>query len=763
LEDSKVSIVLTQKSLVDGLPSFAGKAICLDKDWARIASESDGNPVGQGNPEDLAYVLFTSGSSGRPKGVEISHRAVINFLDSMRERPGIKEQDTLLSVTTLSFDIFGLEIWLPLTTGAKVVIASEEVARDGKALAALMQQSGATLVQATPSTWRLLLESGWEGNPHLKILCGGEAWPAQMAERLVPICAELWNMYGPTETTIWSAVHQIRAGMPVLIGRPIANTEFYVVDSQLQPVPVGVPGELLIGGAGLARGYLNRPELTAEKFIAGRFHTDTESRLYRTGDVVRYRADGALEFLGRIDQQVKIRGFRIELGEIETVLRSHPGVREAVVVVREEREKHLVAYVVLAGEPSCSTAYLRDHLAQKLPAHMIPTAFSVLEKIPLTPNGKVDRKALSGAAYTRSERQSAQDLVLPKTLLEMQLLQIWQRILGSRNIGVRDNFFEIGGHSLLAVSIINEINKLLDVNVTIPIFFLNPSIQAIARTLEEKKNLNAVPTLVPLRPSHIEGTLYFVEASVGMCRLAERLVGAQASFAAVVPISAAVLEAAVEGRSLDLPNLETMAAPYAELIGTHRTSGPSVLIGHSFGGALAFEVAHQLQRQGKRVDIVVLLDASIRAPWWVRLKKLTYRRLWSATNWRLARVKSAAGHRARVLFTRSPSTPGPATSDSVRGQLYRPFATVPWEILQRVYAKASHSYRGRQLKSFGILFRAQETDRYEHFADMGWGGLFSEGLEIITTPGDHMTLFEDSNIDHLSRALQECLYRQVNR
>ncbi len=248
-----------------------------------------------------------------------------------------------------------------------------------------------------------------------------------------------------------------------------------------------------------------------------------------------------------------------------------------------------------------------------------------------------------------------------------------------------------------------------------------------------------------------------------MCRLAERLDAAQASFAAVVPISSAVLEAAVEGRSADLPNFEAMAAPYAELIGTHQASGPCVLIGHSFRGALAFEVAHQLQRQGKRVDIVVLLDASMRVPWWDRLKKLTYKRLWWAINWRLGRVRNAAVEWARALFPRSPHTPGPVTSDSVRGQLYRPFAAVPWEILHKILAKASHSYRGRQLKSVGILFRAQETDRYEHFADMGWGGLFSEGLEIITTPGDHMSLLEDANIDHLSQALQERLARLVNR
>ena len=325
LEDSKASVVLTQQSLVQGLPNFAGQTICMDTDWVRIASESERDVVDQVRPDNLAYVLFTSVSTGKPKGVEISQRAVVNFLNSMREVPGLKAGDTLLSVTTLSFDIFGLEIWLPLTSGAKVVIASEEVARDGKELAALIRRSGTTVMQATPSTWRLLLESDWEGDPQLKILCGGEAWPAQLAEQLLPRCATLWNMYGPTETTIWSAVHQVQAGMPVLIGHPIANTEFYVADSHLRPVPVGVPGELLIGGVGLARGYLHRPELTAEKFIAGRFRADVESRLYRTGDLVRHQADGTLEFLGRIDQQVKIRGFRIELGEIESVLRSHAG------------------------------------------------------------------------------------------------------------------------------------------------------------------------------------------------------------------------------------------------------------------------------------------------------------------------------------------------------------------------------------------------------------------------------------------------------
>lgn len=300
-------------------------------------------------------------------------------------------------------------------------------------------------MQATPSTWRILLESGWEGNPHLKILCGGEAWPPQLAEQLLPKCASLWNMYGPTETTIWSAVHAVGKGKPVLIGRPIANTQFYVVDSHLQPVPVGVPGELLIGGEGLARGYWNRPELTAEKFIADPFSTDAESRLYRTGDLVRYLADGTLEFLGRIDHQVKIRGFRIELGEIESVLRAHSGVSDAVVVIREEEgNQRLVAYIVPSEESDGRPAEWRDYLKAKLPDYMVPTAYVMLEKLPLTPNGKVDRKALPLPGHTTIQPQP--DSGVPRDMLEQQLTLLWEKILGVRHIGLSDDFFDLGGH-----------------------------------------------------------------------------------------------------------------------------------------------------------------------------------------------------------------------------------------------------------------------------------------------------------------------------
>ena len=353
LQETQAPVLLTHRSIADVLPSCQAQVVCLDDPKLQVevqglAADDCRISANRPDPTSLAYVLYTSGSTGKPKGVEICHRSVVNFLNSMRTLPGLGADDTLLSVTSPSFDIFGLEIWLPLSTGARVVIAREEVTRDGRELAALLQRSGATVMQATPFTWRLLLESGWDGNRHLKILCGGEAWSPQLAERLLPKCASLWNMYGPTETTIWSAVQRVQPGQPIVIGRPIANTQFYVVDTLLQPVPVGVPGELLIGGEGLALAYLNRPELTAEKFIANPFGSDPAIRLYRTGDLVRYLANGTLEFLGRVDNQVKIRGFRIELGEIEEALRQHPGVRDAVVIASEDTQddKRLLAYIV---------------------------------------------------------------------------------------------------------------------------------------------------------------------------------------------------------------------------------------------------------------------------------------------------------------------------------------------------------------------------------------------------------------------------------
>lgn len=350
IEDSELTVLLTQESLLGELPSTRAKIVVLDAEWDRIRQNSSENFADAVSADNLAYVIYTSGSTGKSKGVEVRHRALTNFLFSVQKEPGLGPDDVLLAVTTLSFDIAGLEIYLPLISGARVVIVDSEVAADGMQLKQRIADYAATVMQATPATWQMLITAGWEGQPGLKVLCGGEALSRELANELLARGVTLWNMYGPTETTIWSTTCRIKAvgDSPITIGRPMANTQVYLLDEYQRPVAIGVAGELHIGGDGLARGYLNRPQLTAEKFIPNPFSDDPDARLYKTGDLARYLANGEIECLGRIDYQVKIRGFRIELGEIESVLRQHAGVRESVVVAREEVEggRRLVAYVV---------------------------------------------------------------------------------------------------------------------------------------------------------------------------------------------------------------------------------------------------------------------------------------------------------------------------------------------------------------------------------------------------------------------------------
>jgi amino acid adenylation domain-containing protein len=412
LEDSGLGIIVTQQHLVKSIPPNDAFVICIDSDRGAIAGRSTTNPEVNIEPENLAYVIYTSGSTGRPKGVQICQRALINFLHSMRTQPGIEENDVLLSVTTLSFDIAGLEIYLPLMVGARLVMASHAAARDARLLATLLDDRQATLMQATPTTWRMLVDSGWQGREKLKMLCGGEALSGELAERLLKRGGELWNLYGPTETTIWSSIYKVdQAGATVPIGVPIANTNIYILDRTLQLMPSGSTGDIYIGGEGLARGYLNRVETTAETFIPDALSGESGARLYRTGDVGRYLSDGNIEYLGRADHQVKVRGFRIELGEIEAVLRRHEAIKDVVVVVREDArdDKRIVAYIVLnekTREDGALTAELRKLLKQKLPEYMIPSAFVELAALPLTPNGKIDRRTLAAPDQSQPAKQA---------------------------------------------------------------------------------------------------------------------------------------------------------------------------------------------------------------------------------------------------------------------------------------------------------------------------------------------------------------------
>ena len=501
--DAGLAALVTQSRHAECFDLRGRPVLALDRLTAELAVLPDTRPgrdAGAADPESAAYVIYTSGSTGRPKGVQVPHRAVSNFITGMQAEPGLSIDDRLVAVTTLSFDIAVLELLLPLSVGAEVILAGKDTVIDGVALAALLASSNATAMQATPASWRLLLEAGWTGRAGFKAMCGGEPLPPDLAQALLSRCGELWNLYGPTETTVWSTVMRVQAGQGALpdvhIGHPIANTQVWILDENGQPCPRGVPGEICIGGEGVTLGYLARPELTAERFLPDAF-ADTgkgfgtgiaSPTLYRTGDRGRWRADGQLEHLGRLDFQVKVRGYRIELGEIESQLLTHPSLTRAVAMAREDRpgDVRLVAYVVAAASTAPDDAALIVHLKQRLPDYMVPQHFVRLPAIPLLPNGKVDRKALPmpvASQPTAPVPAVAPAFAAPADALQAQVLKAMEEILGRPGLGMDDGFFEMGGHSLLAAQLCARLGRALEVSVPLRQLFDTPTARGLAEAL----------------------------------------------------------------------------------------------------------------------------------------------------------------------------------------------------------------------------------------------------------------------------------------
>jgi amino acid adenylation domain-containing protein len=770
--DAQIPFLVTQKGLLPELPEHQAQVLCIDAlDFAQPASPH----LCTASASDLAYVLYTSGSTGRPKGVQISHRALVNFLYSMRREPGLREEDILLAITTLSFDIAGLELFLPLIIGARVVIAPRDVTVDGPPLAKLIANCGATVMQATPATWRMLIDSGWQGDGRLKALCGGEAFGPDLTEQLLKRCGELWNMYGPTETTIWSTTERLLPGQIITIGRPIANTQVYILDGNAQPVPAGVTGELFIGGDGVAIGYLNRPELTRERFISNPLNSEPGDILYRTGDLARFRADGRIEFLGRGDHQVKIRGFRIELGEIEASLSRIDGVSRAVVVAREDTpgNKRLVAYVVpkvwkvgedqdtaavsIADDPSLpalDSAKLRAELRSNLPEYMIPSVYVFLESLPLTANGKVDRKALPRPNHSSGVAQSYE---APRGAIEEKLAGIMASILNVPRVGRGDSFFDLGGHSILAVTLFNEIDRVFGKRLPLATLFRSPAVEGLATALESGHDRSDEwPSLIPIQPHGSKMRFFCVHGAGGnvlLYRDLARHLGTEYPFYGLQ-------SQGLDGKASPLETVEAMADKYLREIRGLQPEGPYYLGGYCLGGTIAYEIAQRLRADRQEVVLVALLDtynfARMEPP---RL----FGYLWQKMEFHFGNLirlplRNWPGYfsnKLRVARDGELASLWKALRSVLRTNgAAHGFRSIEASV-QEVNDRAAEAYQPKPYAGRVALFKPQVNYYFYPDPQMGWGDLVTGGLPIVELPVNPHAMLVEPYVQILATRLKE--------
>lgn len=717
-------------------------------------------------PASLAYLLFTSGSTGRPKGVRIPRSALFNFLDSMARVPGMSADDRLLAVTTISFDIAALELLLPIWCGGTVVIATREQAADGWQLAELIQRHSITVMQATPATWQMLIDSGWSGTSGLKVLCGGEALQPGLASQLISRCGELWNMYGPTETTIWSSAQRIGPHAPDEVGGAIANTRLHVLKDDGTPALEDETGELWIGGAGVALGYLNQPALTAERFVCDPFSGEPGGRLYRTGDLVRKGSDGKIHFIGRVDNQVKVRGFRIELGEIEAHLARHDGVRQAIVVPRDgvRSEPELVACFIPEPPETAgpSTASLRDHCRRTLPDYMIPARFVPMASFPLTPNNKIDRGRLAGAEFETVENRVIEP---PATSAEEYLLAIWRDQFGGREFGVTDDFFEIGGHSLIAARIMARMQRGFGRTIPMVTFFEAPTVRKLASLLEDQDWSPRWTSLVPIKPTGNRPPLFCLHGVGGNILEFYDLVTYLSPDQPMYGIQAQGLD----GRSPRHRTVDEMADHYVgEIVGFH-PNGPFFLCGSSFGGIVAYEVAARLKRMGHEVRLLGMFDTF--APGYPKypestgkiLRKLFHLRTRIHLHWSnimLSREKQRDRYiREKAVRLRKRVVGN--TRKLLRRALTRVKRLLLPSAIRQVQAsgfEAHRAYQARPDDLHVVLFRASEQP-YGCIPDEsnGWQSFALGGVETLTIPGHHGAIMREPRVSQLSAALNRKL------
>ena len=705
LRDSGASIVLTSAD-----PPLAG-----DQPGAEVPVAGD----------QLAYVIYTSGSTGQPKGVGVPHRGVVSVLRAFATALDVGPDDVVVAVTTPSFDIAVLELLLPLVTGGRLVVGGPRAAADPEELAALVRDAGATLLQATPTTWRLLVESGWRGAPGLRALSGGETLPRDLADRLLERCGAAWNGYGPTEASIYATLARVAPSGRVTIGAPVDNVTAVVVDRWGLPLPPGVPGELWLGGPGVARGYVGRPDLTAERFVPDAFTGEPGGRLYRTGDLVRLLPNGELEHLGRIDQQVKVRGHRIEPGEVEAALRRHPGVREAVVAARDfaPGDTRLVAYVVREGQGGSD---YRTFVRGLLPDYLVPAAYVTLDQLPRTPSGKLDRAALPPPAPA-----AASHAATPHDGIEAELSAIWATALRVDRVGRHDDFFALGGHSLLATRVMEEVERRYGRGLPVAAIFQQGStVAGLAALVEAPARSTPVsPLLSPVRPDGSLPPLFVVEPDrAGLVALRHFL-----PFLDPEQPVLALLPRTLGGRFDREGSVEALAAELLEVLRAAQPRGPYRLSGYSFGGVLAHHLAGRLREAGEQVEFLALMDTM--AP------DLALRH---------SEPYMSGGTRVRRLLLTAPSRWPRMLWGAARRVGGRPPAANPDEFDAGGAVALLGRYRTAPCDAPLTVFSSRWQGRWARDAALGWPSVHAGPLAVQVVPGDHRTMLLQPQVNDLA-------------
>lgn len=762
LEDGAAKILFTEKKY-QGHYKTTSKEVYIEDVKANLDKFEPTQPENEVTGESLIYILYTSGSTGKPKGVQIRHRNLINLELGMAHLK-MTSDDVLLGITTISFDIFGVEMYLPFMNGATLIITDTVTAKDGRALLEILKTQDVTFFQATPYTWRMLVESGWKDPLPIKGITGGEPLTKDLASKIIPLCKELWNQYGPTETTIYSTIKHVTSIDDITIGKPVLNTQIYIVDENLNNLTDGSEGEILIGGDGVAIGYLNRPELNAEKFIDDKFTGIPGAKVYRTGDLGRFDTKGDIFCLGRTDHQVKIRGYRIEVEEIEYILSKQVNIKQVVVMPRSDMgpDMRLVAYITLKDVNEDSVQHLdewKQSLIDELPEYMVPDDFAIIDVVPITPNGKVDRKAMPNPTPFIVRHRNT--YVAPRTEAEKLVAGIWSEYMNIENIGIYDNFFELGGRSLVAVKIMARIEQETGKRFPLATLFEHSTVEKLALRLEVDPGAITWESLVPIKPQGTKMPIYIVHGAGLNVLLFNALAMNLDDDQPVYGLQAKSLN----GIDKPLDDMGEIAAGYVAEIVAKNPTGPYALAGYSLGGIIAYEMARQMKNEGRDVRMVAMFDTYV-----TQTKKFTPA-IWVA----LDRIRFFI---MQVLYSFVLLAEDPKRAIEYKWlQLKRRVIRLYWRIVHGKeqkqegffgYSNQIDEENQRAMDNYFVepvdiaidLFRAKKRTFYmDDFKTMGWKPFAKRGVRVHDIPGEHNTIFAPPNDKEFAVVLQNCLDR----